>query len=140
MERWSQKAKNSLKTVENPLHLANGQIFVLFYLHHAETCRVNDVAKILGITSGAATGLTDKLTALGLVERARQEDDRRVVRLSLTAKGKETVTLTRQRRNEWFTGIVGQLEESKLDVVLDAFKLLLDALDDKSTHNKEVER
>ena len=80
---------------------------------------------------GAATGLTDKLTALGLVERARQEDDRRVVRLSLTAKGKETVTLTRQRRHEWFTGLVGQLEESKVDVVLDAFKLLLDALDDE---------
>lgn len=139
MEQWSQKAKNSLKSLENPLHLANGQIFVLMYLQQIESCRVNDVAKILGLTSGAATGLTDKLVALGLVERRRLEDDRRGVRLSLTETGKETIKQVWKQRNEWFTGIVGQLEESKLDVILDAFRLLIQVFDDKLEQNKEVE-
>ncbi|MBB6734151.1 winged helix-turn-helix transcriptional regulator [Cohnella sp. CBP 2801] len=139
MEQWSQKAKNSLKSLENPLHLANGQIFVLMYLQQIESCRVNDVAKILGLTSGAATGLTDKLVALGLVERRRLEDDRRVVRLSLTETGKETIKQVWKQRNEWFTDIVGQLEESKLDVILNAFRLLIQVFDDKLEQNKEVE-
>lgn len=139
MEQWAQKVKNSMKLLENPFQMANGQIIVLMYLHHAETCRVNDVAKVLGITSGAATGLTDRLVALGLIERTRLDDDRRVVQLSLTAKGKETIEQTREQRHKWFTGIVGQLEESKLDIILDAFKLLLQLLDDKSYKNREVE-
>lgn len=138
MTQWTQKAKNSMKSMEKPFQLASGHIFVLMYLQQAETCRVNDVVKILGITSGAATGLTDKLVALGLIERTRQEDDRRVVQLSLTEKGKETVELMLKQRHAWFTEIVGQLEESKLDVILDAFKLLLQVLDNKLNDNKEV--
>ncbi|QHW34806.1 MarR family transcriptional regulator [Paenibacillus rhizovicinus] len=138
MERWLQSAKNRMKTLENPLNLANGHIFVLKYLHRVETCKVNDVAKLLGITSGAATGLTDKLVSLGLIERTRPEEDRRVVLLSLTESGKETIESTWKQRHEWFTSIVGQLEESQVDVILDAFKLLFHLLEDKQEQNKEV--
>ncbi|MFC4807703.1 MarR family winged helix-turn-helix transcriptional regulator [Paenibacillus sp. GCM10023250] len=142
IQRWSQRAKNSLKTVENPFQLANGQIIVLMYLQRNGACRVNDVAKLLGITSGAATGLTDKLVGLGLVERTRQETDRRVVLLSLTEKGAETIDIIWQQRTEWIAGIVGQLDEGKIDVVLEAFGLLLQALESQYTPepNKEVER
>ncbi|MBO7742789.1 MarR family transcriptional regulator [Paenibacillus sp. MWE-103] len=142
VQRWGQRAKNSLKTVENPFQLANGQIVALMYLQRNGACRVNDVARILGITSGAATGLTDKLVGLGLVERTRQENDRRVVLLSLTEKGAETINMIWEQRSEWFAGIVGQLDEAKIDVVLEAFGLLLQALESHQTPepNKEVER
>ncbi|MBM7564082.1 MarR family winged helix-turn-helix transcriptional regulator [Paenibacillus sacheonensis] len=128
-----------MKTLENPLSLGNGQISVLMYLNQIKTCKVNDVAKFLGVTSGAATGLTDKLVALELIERTRQEEDRRVVLLTLTAKGKAIVGQIWNQRKAWFTGIVGQLEESQLDVVLEAFKLLYDLIQDKQDQNKEVE-
>lgn len=141
MEKWSQRARNRLKTLEYPLNLGNGQISVLMYLNRVETCKVNDVAKLLGITSGAATGLTDKLVALELIDRTRQEEDRRVVLLTLTAKGKAIIDQIWNQRKEWFAGIVGQLEESQVDVILEAFKLLYDLIQDKQDQqeqNKEV--
>ncbi|SDW19157.1 MarR family winged helix-turn-helix transcriptional regulator [Paenibacillus sp. CF384] len=131
MERFAQRAKNRIKLLENPFNLASGHIFVLMYLHRTEICRVNDVVKLLGITSGAATGLTDKLVSLSLIERTRPEDDRRVVQLSLTEQGKETVELIRKQRMEWFTGLIGQMEEDQVDLITDAFKLLLQALEEK---------
>ncbi|WP_218163138.1 MarR family winged helix-turn-helix transcriptional regulator [Paenibacillus sp. BC26] len=131
MERFAQRARNQIKMLENPFNLANGHVFVLMYLRRTEICRVNDVVKLLGITSGAATGLTDKLVALGLIERTRPEDDRRVVQLSLTEKGKETVEHIRKQRMEWFTSLVGQLEEDQVDLITDAFKLLLQTLEEK---------
>ncbi|MNG36910.1 hypothetical protein D3C84_1240980 [compost metagenome] len=51
--------------------------------------------------------------------------------LSLTEKGKETVGIIRKQRMDWFTDLVGQLEEEKLDLVLNAFNLLLDVLEEK---------
>lgn len=141
MERWFQRAKNRMKTLENPFNLANGHIFVLMHLYRVGTCKVNDAARMLGITSGAATGLTDKLVTLGLVARTRQEEDRRVVKLSLTAQGKETVEQTWKQRREWFTSIVGRLDDSQIDIVLNAFTLLYRMLDDnQDQQNKEVER
>ncbi|RAP76045.1 MarR family winged helix-turn-helix transcriptional regulator [Paenibacillus montanisoli] len=131
MERFAHRSKKRMKALEHPYNLANGHIFILMYLNNTELCRVNDIVKFLGVTSGAATGLTDKLVSLGLIERNRPEDDRRVVQLSLTDKGKETLEIIRRQRMEWFTDLVGRLEEEKLDLVMDAFTILLDVLEEK---------
>ncbi|WP_308639457.1 MarR family winged helix-turn-helix transcriptional regulator [Paenibacillus silvisoli] len=131
MERFAHRAKKRMKALEHPYSLASAHIFILMYLNNTDACRVNDVVKFLGITSGAATGLTDKLVSLGLIERTRPEDDRRVVLLSLTEKGKEAVGIIRKQRMEWFTDLVGQLDEEKLDLVLNAFNILLDVLEEK---------
>lgn len=47
----------------------------------------NELAREGGIDAGAVTRMVDRLEAKGLVERVRSEDDRRVVRLVLTAAG-----------------------------------------------------
>jgi DNA-binding MarR family transcriptional regulator len=43
------------------------------------------------VTSGTMTARVDKLTARGLVDRRRDEDDRRAVRVRLTDKGRTVV-------------------------------------------------
>jgi DNA-binding MarR family transcriptional regulator len=51
--------------------------------------RMGTLAKQLGVTGRAVTGLVDALEAEGLVERQPDPDDRRAFRLSLTAAGTE---------------------------------------------------
>lgn len=47
-----------------------------------------DVAKELSVTLGTLTTAIDKLVKKGYVERLRSEDDKRVVKLGLTKKGR----------------------------------------------------
>jgi DNA-binding MarR family transcriptional regulator len=50
-------------------------------------CRMSDLAATRLHTPAAMTGIVDRLIHLELVERRSDADDRRVVRLSLTARG-----------------------------------------------------
>lgn len=46
-----------------------------------------ELAQAIGVDAGAMTRLVDRLVAKGLVQRVRAADDRRSVRLTLTAAG-----------------------------------------------------
>jgi DNA-binding MarR family transcriptional regulator len=48
-----------------------------------------ELSRLLAVDTGLMTRLLDKLEARGLLERSRSNEDRRVVNLSLTAKGSE---------------------------------------------------
>jgi len=52
---------------------------------------INDLARQLLIRHNSAVGLVDRLCALGLMSRARVAEDRRKVRLRLTAKGEQVL-------------------------------------------------
>lgn len=53
----------------------------------SERLAINDLARQLLIRHNSAVGLVDRLMAQGLVMRRRSPEDRRKVRLRLTAKG-----------------------------------------------------
>ncbi len=53
-----------------------------------EARTMTETAQILGITVGTLTVSVDRLVRKGFVERRRDEEDRRVVRISLTRDGK----------------------------------------------------
>ena len=48
----------------------------------------SEVAKELHLTPGTLTAMVDRLVSKGYVNRLRSEDDRRVIRLGLTKKGR----------------------------------------------------
>jgi DNA-binding MarR family transcriptional regulator len=52
---------------------------------------IGDVAGHLFVRHHSAVGLVERTAALGLIERYRDPDDQRVVRLRLTALGRERV-------------------------------------------------
>ncbi len=53
--------------------------------------KMGELAHLLGVTMGAATNLADKLVNTGYISRQRDDHDRRVVRVTLTAKGRRQV-------------------------------------------------
>lgn len=77
------------------------QFDVLEYLSYRDVCLMTELAKAFHISKPAATGLVDRLIAQKLVERIFSKEDRRVVKVRLTVKGKEAVdrVLDRRRQN-----------------------------------------
>ena len=59
----------------------------LMLIGDRQRCIVSDVAQSLSISPTTASSLVDRLVRNNYVERYRSEDDRRIVRLELTADG-----------------------------------------------------
>lgn len=68
------------------------QFGVLLSLYHGLARTPGEIARLRFQYGGAITYTLDKLEQRGLVERARSEDDRRVITVTLTDKGEELVS------------------------------------------------
>lgn len=67
------------------------QFFLLGYLAKEDFLTMTDIAKKMGHSTAAATGLVDRLEKLGYVQRLHAADDRRKVMVQITRKGIELV-------------------------------------------------
>ncbi|GIP40177.1 hypothetical protein J31TS4_34570 [Paenibacillus sp. J31TS4] len=77
--------------------LSGSQAAILSKLDAAGPQRISALADRLSVTPGAVTSLCDKLIAGGYAFRTRDDDDRRVVYLEITDRGREVL---RQYRDE----------------------------------------
>lgn len=67
------------------------QYFILKTLKRSGPRKATELAELVQMTPGAITGASDKLVAEGYAKRKGAKDDRRVVYLEITNKGKEYV-------------------------------------------------
>lgn len=102
--------------------LADGQVMLLFMLFKRKCCKATDIANHIGITSGAITAMTDKLESLGLIRRERSEEDRRLVLLSLTEQGQETVKNIHKHRFNILFNRLSALSDEELEQLLRIFE------------------
>ena len=69
--------------------LTISQLLLLYLLEDGKSYKVSELAEKLGITPSAVTNLSNKLVENQFINRFRPEDNRRVVMLFLTDKGKQ---------------------------------------------------
>lgn len=94
--------------------ISTSQAIILENLSKRGRLRASDLAEVLNITSGAVTGLCDKLIACGYAKRSRTEEDRRVVYLEITHKGLSMLESVRQRRKEIIKMFFGPLSDEDI--------------------------
>jgi DNA-binding MarR family transcriptional regulator len=70
------------------LGITSTQASIVFMLAVGKCLTAADIAREYGIDASAVTRLIDRLEKRGLLSRVRSEEDRRVVRLALTADGR----------------------------------------------------
>ena len=74
------------------------QMWALEHLLDGGPCTMHALAGELRLHGSTATGLADQLMRRGLVVRRRSREDRRVVRVALTAKGRRSLEQVRGQR------------------------------------------
>jgi DNA-binding MarR family transcriptional regulator len=77
------------KPVLDPLGLTYPQYLVLLVLWEQDGVTVKEIGYQLLLDSGTLTPLLKRLQAAGIIERTRDAEDERQVRISLTAKGRD---------------------------------------------------
>lgn len=78
-----------------------------------DTHPMNVVAARLEITLATLTIAVNKLAAKGYMERTRDEDDRRKVRVSLTAEGRKVVRAHNMFHQQMINEALGELSEEE---------------------------
>lgn len=79
-----------------PGNVSFPQFFLLAYLDHKEVLTMSAIARKMGHTTAAASGLVARLENLGMVVRSIARDDRRKVMVCITSKGSALVRRIRQ--------------------------------------------
>jgi DNA-binding MarR family transcriptional regulator len=84
------------------------------YLAEEGPVSAGRIAEAMGITSGAVTGLVDRLERAGWVERARHGVDRRQVVVDLAPARRELVDADRSLRDRLLDDALGELDDTSL--------------------------
>lgn len=84
--------------------------------------RVADLADALAVNPSTATRMCDRLVRKRLVRRTRTSNDRRVVRVAITAEGQELVGEVTRRRRAEIRRITRRLPEGDAAAVVTALR------------------
>ena len=87
------------------------QFLILEFLHHSGELKMTDLATFMHVTTAAITGIGDRLVRGGYLVRAYDSDDRRIIKVRLTAKGSELVRKVSEQRRHMVIKIFGKLSE-----------------------------
>ena len=82
-----------------------------------EAKNMTSVARSLDVTTGTLTIAVNNLVKKGYVDRARSEEDRRVVLISLSEKGKKAYLHHRDFHDRMINAVVEELTEEEQQVL-----------------------
>lgn len=84
------------------------------------------IAKRLAVTMGTLTKSIDRLTRTGYVLRMRSEEDKRLVLLSLTERGKRAYGHHQKFHEDMIRSVMGQFNQQEADILIHSLKGLVD--------------
>ena len=92
-------------------------LHVASMLEHHGTLSMSRLAELLDVSLSNATGLMDRMEERGYVERLRDQTDRRVVLVRLSAGGTEMLNNAQILKQELLQKILERLDEGQLTCV-----------------------
>ncbi len=85
------------------------QFIVLKLVAEKGSPRMTDLAEELGVTLGNMTTMAERLLKHGYIVRKDDPDDRRIVRIGLTAGGKELLARAAERKRKTMEMIISKI-------------------------------
>lgn len=112
--------RSCILNLSNELNKGNvsfPQFFLLAYLSSEEYLTMSDIAKKMGHSTAAATGLVDRLEKLSYVERVHAAEDRRKIMVRITNKGLALVSRMRKEIANDLATILADMDEDQAETV-----------------------
>jgi DNA-binding MarR family transcriptional regulator len=103
-----------LRKETEQLGVTSRQVTLLWLIRLNRGLSLRELAAEEGISAPALSGHVDRLEKAGLLQRVRDEGDRRRVGLALTGEGERLLKRVRARRTTWLADRLGGLDEDEL--------------------------
>lgn len=105
-------------------NISFAQFFLLSYLSSSKELTMTDIARKMGHSTAAATGLVDRLEKLGYMERTHAVDDRRKVLVRVTSKGLDLVSRLRNELQQQIAEAMTETEASDAASFMTSYRSL----------------
>lgn len=102
------------------------EIHIIEKIGDMEPVRMSEVARSIGVTLATLTVACDKLAAKGLVRRTRSQSDRRVVNVTLTAKGRAAYEYHKAFHDRMVSSVMDTLSPEQSAVLAESLGKLQD--------------
>jgi DNA-binding MarR family transcriptional regulator len=125
-------AHESWKGLDVPL----AQLKSLFMIASKGSTSVGKLSDDLGVTPGDVTGIVDRLVRQGLVSRGEDPEDRRVIVLQATDKGRVLLTDLRESGANQMAQILARMNSEELRSLSQGLSALIRALKETNQNPK----
>ncbi|WP_433946523.1 MarR family winged helix-turn-helix transcriptional regulator [Paenibacillus sp. SN-8-1] len=117
---WAKLTKNYQMHMESELSpsLTEAQLSVLELLEERKKMKPSDLIPYLATTPAAVTMLLDRMEKAGLITRERDLEDRRIVWISITDKGREETNRGLQIRNDFLGNVLDQISSHNQQLLI----------------------
>lgn len=109
--------------------LSMSHLGAIFHIRRIGSCGVTEIGDHLGVTSGAASQMIDRLVEQGLVLRTEDSADRRVKRIELSAQGERVLAEGIHARQSWIADLAKVLSEDEKQTIVPALELLISSVE-----------
>ncbi len=116
--------------------ISPSQYFILKTLEHSGSRKATELAEVIQMTPGAITGASDKLVSEGYAERKGAKEDRRVVYLEITDKGKKFVKFMFEKQKAVTAKFFEGLSDEDINHLIRIYQQISHNLDTDSTIKK----
>ena len=116
------------------------QIVILEYLFEKKSSNMSEIATILQLTMGRATGIVDDMIAKKLIKRERDANDRRIVKVCLLKKGEEMAEKIKMERRESFNSMFSILTEEERETYLNIITKVCNSFGEKKKDEESWKR
>ncbi|MBN2380863.1 MarR family transcriptional regulator [candidate division WOR-3 bacterium] len=119
--------------------LSFSQFLILQTLLSKDAMRMNELALTLGLSKANVTGLVDRMVRSRLLERMRSDEDRRVVYVTLSVRGRRIAQRLINAQRREFRRIMEEIPPRNLDIFIDSLEQLAKALMERRSQTTPIE-
>ncbi|ASA97738.1 MULTISPECIES: MarR family winged helix-turn-helix transcriptional regulator [Anoxybacillus] len=104
--------------------ITHDQYYVLRYIYKRGVCTSTELADVFAVNKSAITAMTNRLVEKGMIARGKDEDDRRVISLTLTEKGKMWLVETERKVYELVETMMTKLSHEEIEQFIQTYEKL----------------
>lgn len=126
--------KEHMHNKSDLVHLSMVQVQAMIFLKKQPESTMNEIASHFHIELPSATSLVNKLVKAKLAKRVTDKKDRRIVRVTLTAHGKQLLEEAMKERSEKMRQLLSHLDTTEKEHLLKITDKLIATI--KESHEK----
>jgi DNA-binding MarR family transcriptional regulator len=120
--------KGLTRSLRTKTNLNPGSLYILGILSRHDMLSMSEIGCKLSMPKPHVTAQIDKLIAENIVERLDDPNDRRIINIKLTEKGKEDFTTFKKVIGEEMQLRIQRLDQERIKTMLDSSQQLRDIL------------
>ncbi|MEN2765697.1 MarR family winged helix-turn-helix transcriptional regulator [Ornithinibacillus xuwenensis] len=116
--------KQNGRKILNNYPITNPQFIALQWLQEEGDLTIGELSAKNGLAFSTTTDLVDRMEKNGLVERIRDTNDRRVVRIHVLEKGKRIIKEVIKKRQDYLGEVLETFSEEQTSTLIELLDLL----------------